>query len=376
MEAVSPLVEEPLLTMPAIEPAKVAQEEGLAGSGQTARDGDPYTSPCLVVSRGSADPEGLAAAHAEATVVDVAPARAQAEKVPSSPPFIHTARRTARFRMPRPEKQQLLDNFCGLGKSDPRTLIVVGHADDESIGAGARLAQLGEVWVAHATDGAPRDPAVARRHAFETRHAYAEKRHREALEALALAGVTEDRVTCLGAYDGEASMHLVDLCLQVAEMVDTLEPDVVVTHPYEGGHTDHDATAFAVHLACGLLRREGVKPPAVFEITSYNAPNGRKVVQEFLPHRRADLDRKLIRLGQEERELKKRMYDCFETQQAVLREFDTAVEKFRPAPRYVFTRPPHPGQLNYERYGDRFLGRRFRESAEEALRSLRLRRGT
>ena len=35
------------------------------------------------------------------------------------------------------------------------------------------------------------------------------------------------------------------------------QPDVVLTHPYEGGHSDHDSTAFAVHLAAGILRRDG-----------------------------------------------------------------------------------------------------------------------
>jgi N-acetylglucosamine malate deacetylase 2 len=291
-------------------------------------------------------------------------------------PFAHSRRRTARYRIPRQEKRRLLDRFCGKTGTDapPRTLLIVAHPDDESIGAGARLAELGESWVTYVTDGSPRNLAVARRHGFETREAYAEQRQNEALAALALAGIDDDRIGCLNIVDGEATLNLVELCLKIADLIDTLRPNVVVTHPYEGGHTDHDATAFAVHLACGVLRREGVKPPAVFEMTSYNAVSGEKVVQEFLPHKRADLDRRDVMLGKQQRELKKQMYACFESQQGVLRDFDTSVEKFRPAPRYVFTRPPHAGVLNYERFGDPDLGRRFREGAEEALRQLRVRR--
>ena len=293
-------------------------------------------------------------------------------------PFTQVRKRTARYRIPRQEKSRLLDRFCGLkgATAAPRTLLIIAHPDDESIGAGARLAELGEAWVTYTTDGAPRNPDVARRHGFDSREQYAEQRHREALEALKIAGIGADRVSYLGIVDGEASQNLVELCLKVADLLDRIQPNVVVTHPYEGGHTDHDATAFAVHLACGVLRREGVKPPAVFEMSSYNAANGDRVVQQFLPHRRADLDQRLVRLGRKQRLLKERMYACFETQQRVLGEFSTEFEKFRPAPRYVFTRPPHEGVLNYERYGDPDLGRRFRAGAEDALRELRVRRRT
>jgi LmbE family N-acetylglucosaminyl deacetylase len=309
-------------------------------------------------------------------VASTAPAGLEAATLMRVAPFTHTRKRTARYRIPRQEKRRLLDRFCGQTGSDapPTTLLIVAHPDDESIGAGARLAELGEAWVTYVTDGSPRNPEVARRHGFDTRQAYAEQRRREAQAALAIAGIREERIDCLNVMDGEASLRLVELCLRIADLIDRLRPNVIVTHPYEGGHTDHDATAFAVHLACGVLRREGVKPPAVFEMTSYNAVTGERVVQEFLPHRRADLDRRQLRLGVGQREMKERMYACFETQQGVLRGFDTSVEKFRPAPRYVFTRPPHAGVLNYERYGDPDLGRRFREGAEEALRQLRVRR--
>jgi LmbE family N-acetylglucosaminyl deacetylase len=295
----------------------------------------------------------------------------------NQPPFAIIKRKMSRFRLPRLLKTDLIDRFCAEEAGAPgslTTLIVVAHPDDEAIGAGARLKHLGDAYLVDVTDGAPTDTACAQRHGFQTREAYAEARDRELRNALAIAGLPEDRLITLGFVDGEATLRLTELCLRITELVDTIHPDVVVTHPYEGGHTDHDATAFAVHLACGILRREGVQPPAVLELTSYHARNGHKVVQQFLPDDHADRDQRVLELSDEDREMKRRIFECFATQHEVLGQFTTHFEKFRPAPRYVFTRPPHPGQLNYERYGDPERGKTWREEAHHALRLLRMRR--
>ena len=283
-----------------------------------------------------------------------------------------------RYRMPRRLKRSLIERFCTVADpadaQAPSVMIVVAHPDDESIGAGSRLSKLTDAYVVNVTDGAPRNPEVARRYGFSSREEYAEARYSELMRAMAVAGIPEERVICLDYVDGEASLRLVDLVLDVARLIDDHSPDIIITHPYEGGHTDHDSTAFAVHLACGLLRREGVEPPAVLEITSYHVRDGQRVVHDFLPHDGADIEQRLLLLSNEEQELKRKMYDCFETQQTVIQTFATAIEKFRPAPRYVFTEPPHEGQLNYERYGDPQLGERWRRAAEEALERLRVRK--
>jgi len=287
-------------------------------------------------------------------------------------------RRAARFRIPRLLKSELIDRFVSPRVEDLASLtslIVVAHPDDESIGAGSRLALLGNAWVLAVTDGAPHDVECARDHGFASREEYAEARDRELRQALSVAGFPEDRLVKLDFVDGEATLRLVELCRRVAEMIDAIRPEVIVTHPYEGGHTDHDATAFAVHLACGMLRRERVRLPAILELTSYHSRDGRKVVQEFLPHEGADREQRVVRLDADDREMKQRMFDCFATQTRVLEQFSTHFERFRPAPRYVFTEPPHPGLLNYERYGQPNRGRTWREQAERVLRLLRMRRG-
>lgn len=294
----------------------------------------------------------------------------------AAPQAIVRNRRTSRYRMPRTLKHELLDRFCRaetLPHENPSVMIIVAHQDDESVGAGSRLCKLTDAWVVHVTDGAPRNPEVAKRYGFETREEYAEARWNELMRAMELAGVPQDRLIHLGYADGEAAYRMVDLVIDVAELIDQHAPDIVITHPYEGGHTDHDATAFAVHLACGILRREGTTPPVVLEMTSYHDREGRRVVHEFLPHERADRARRAVHLTEGEQQLKQRMFECFTTQQAVLTTFSTAIEKFRPAPRYLFTQPPHEGLLNYEKYGDPELGERWRYNARQALAELRVR---
>ena len=293
-------------------------------------------------------------------------------------PFAMIRRKTGRFRLPRRLKAQLIDQFCSTDNAALKsftTLLIVAHPDDESIGAGARLRHLGDAYVVDVTDGAPRDDSVAHRHGFDTREEYAAARRRELDKALALAGLPPDRLIALNFVDGELSLRLAELCLKVSELIDSRRPQVVLTHPYEGGHTDHDATAFAVHLACGVLHREGISPPAVLELTSYHARNGKKVVQQFLPHRRADRGQRTVQLSEEDRNVKQRIFDSFDSQRHLLEHFSMQFERFRPAPRYVFTEPPHEGQLNYERYGDPDRGKIWREHAERALRALRMRRG-
>ena len=305
------------------------------------------------------------------------PGKSDFREIPiTKAPHTIVKKRAARYRMPRKLKQGLLDRFVLAEKqgSHPKVMIIAAHQDDETVGAGARLCAISDAWIVHVTDGAPDAPGIAQRYGFETREEYAAQRRQEVNAALDIAGVLPEHRLCLNYVDGEASLRMVDLVLRIADLIDNIEPDVIITHPYEGGHTDHDATAFAVHLACGLLRREGAKPPAVLEMTSYFRKQGRRVVHEFLPHKRADLDMREIELTAELRAKKQQMYDCFTSQVRVIQSFGAELEKFRPAPRYLFTQPPHEGELNYERFGDPMRGERWRRDAVEAMAKLRLRK--
>jgi LmbE family N-acetylglucosaminyl deacetylase len=284
-------------------------------------------------------------------------------------------RAESRFALPRATSEQLLGRLIlesPLVGPPPKTAVIVAHPDDEAIGAGALMRDLPGVVVAHVTDGAPKRPEVAQRNGHETREDYLRARREEVVAALGLVGIPAERIRCLGFVDGEAALRLVEVSYAVAGLLDELRPEVVLTHPYEGGHTDHDATAFAVHLACGVLRREGAPAPIVLELASYHNRGGRRVHADFLPFWTVPTRR--VDLPPEAQLLKARMFRYFTTQQHVLSSFPLNVERFRIAPRYVFTAPPHAGPLDYERYCTTITGAEWRANAEKALQVLRAKR--
>lgn len=254
----------------------------------------------------------------------------------------------------------------------PRVLVVAAHPDDETIGVGGMFPRLaGALRILHVTDGAPRHRRQWGRQEFRDWDAYAAQRHGEVRSALAVAGLrAEDVCRRMGVMDSEVSLNLVPVTHRLMEIVNEIRPQVVITHPYEGGHTDHDATAFAVRAAVTLLAREGAAAPALAEFTSYHNEGGEKVVNRFLPWDGApETD---VPLTGEEKEMKRRMYDCFVTQQGVLRDMPIRVERYRPAPRYDFTEAPHAGRLRYERYPLGIRGKHWRQLAADAMEHLGL----
>ncbi|MEX2110459.1 MAG: PIG-L family deacetylase [Gemmatimonadaceae bacterium] len=283
--------------------------------------------------------------------------------------------RDARYKHSPELTTAVLDGIAqraALAKSKTTTLVVVAHPDDEAIGAGGLLAGIPDAVIAHVTDGSPRDDKYAQSKGFQTRDAYARERRREVVSALAHVGITPERCRGLGYVDGEASQQMVELVFDVADLVDEVRPDIVFTHPYEGGHSDHDATAFAVHLACGILRRDKVPAPLVLELTSYHNFSGQRRVLDFLPF--IGTESRTIELNESERGVKKRMYEEFASQKVVLERFPIGIERFRAAPRYLFTVAPHEGLLDYERYCTFITGAQWRDNAGRALRMLRTRR--
>jgi N-acetylglucosamine malate deacetylase 2 len=269
------------------------------------------------------------------------------------------------------EIDQLL---VALARGDGDLMIIAAHPDDDVIGAGALMARVPRVRVVYATDGAPRDGHDARGHGFADVSAYAAARQREACAALALAGVDADRIACLGVADQQATFALDLLALAIGQRLRVQAPAVVLTHAYEGGHPDHDATAFAVHAALELVQRgpsPSSGPPALLEFAGYHSgPNGGRDTG-FVA---ADSPVLTKELDEGERRLKARMFACHASQASVLASFGVDRERFRRAPRYDFARPPHDGPLLYEQPGSGAAwgidGARWRREAVAARRRL------
>jgi LmbE family N-acetylglucosaminyl deacetylase len=210
-----------------------------------------------------------------------------------------------------------------------RIVIVAAHPDDETIGMGGQLASLENVMLIQATDGAPRRRADWRQ--------YARARRGELLCAASLAAIAPERCIEIGLPDQEAAYHLVELSCHLSRLFREIRPEIIFTHPYEGGHPDHDATAFAVHQAASA---------PIVEFTSYHrGASGGIETGCFLGPAG-----EVFRLSGRQKSMKQRMLDCFSTQCETLRWFHVDQERFRRAPEYDFCRPPHPGPVFYESF--------------------------
>jgi len=231
--------------------------------------------------------------------------------------------------------------------SDTHCTVIAAHPGDEIVGAGCLISRLGNVSVLHVTDGA-RDVEVARAAGFEDVAAYAKARKQECVDALTLANVSEDHVIDFAARDTSACDCLSDLTKRIAQHLQESRAEIVLTHPYEGGHPDHDATALATHAAMQLMKQNGFKPPTLFEMALHPGNDDISKVTEFLPG--AEGETTTLVLDQHATELKRRMFECLKSQQQSVESSPLGYERFRLPPEYDFTAPPQKGKLHYENF--------------------------
>jgi LmbE family N-acetylglucosaminyl deacetylase len=226
--------------------------------------------------------------------------------------------------------------------------VIVAHPADEVFGAGCLISKLVDVTVLHITDGAAGNMENSSAVGYQERAEYAQARKRECLSALAIANVPEDRVVDFEIPDHCASNCLADLTRRIITFLQVSGAEIVVTHPYEGGHPDHDAAAFATHTALRLMKENGLRPPALFEMALHPSEDFKARVPEFLPGQERETTTLL--LDDRATKLKKRMFDCLDTQRESMARSPFGPEKFRQPTEYDFTSPPHDGKLLYENF--------------------------
>jgi len=241
-----------------------------------------------------------------------------------------------------------------------RVLVLVAHADDESVCYGALLQRMREPVVAIATDGAPRDRYFWER--FGSREAYAAVRRDEARRAMRLAGVRE--LALLAEEDSRLEDQRLFLNLGAAytlleKLMERVRPRAIATLAYEGGHPDHDSCSL---LGARLGWQFGVP---VWEAPVYSRENagvvqaqvedGREAtpcegtfrVQQFLCE---SGDEVVVEIDAGELQRKRAMCAQYASQGDFLETFDVRREVVRPQVKYDYTRAPHEGRTNYEQW--------------------------
>jgi LmbE family N-acetylglucosaminyl deacetylase len=239
----------------------------------------------------------------------------------------------------------MMADFAGLLG---RTLVIVAHPDDETVGCGALLQRIAEPIVVFATDGAPRDQYFWGKYGSRLR--YQRVREEEARVALALAGVSE--VAFLGAQplangegiaDQELYLHLEEAYSRIANIVNHHRPETILTLAYEGGHPDHDCCSIlAAHLA-------SQHELPVWEVPLYHLPSSGEI--EYQRYFTLDKSEIVLDVTCEELAVKREMVQAYASQHPFLLAFDLKTERVRLQPAYDYTRPSHPGKLNYEAWG-------------------------
>ncbi|WNG14158.1 PIG-L deacetylase family protein [Cystobacter fuscus] len=236
-------------------------------------------------------------------------------------------------------------------------LFVTAHPDDAVRGASWLLRRSPHAYVVHVTPGTP--------------EAHDQLLEQASFEALSLAGLGPERLLSLGTRERMASQELATLTECLVALLKALRPTLLVVHPYEGGHPDHDAAAFISHAAVALLVRGGRTPPSLLEMAvpacGHPAPHPSGFQSAW-----DDRPVATVALSAEDRALKQRMLACQASHGWDSRSASSAPEHYRLAPRYDFTRPPRAGRLLYDVPTPGMTAVRWRRLARRALEQLKL----
>lgn len=253
----------------------------------------------------------------------------------------------------------------GSADSNLRIVVLAAHPDDETIGASVLLSRFPKSSVAFLTDGAPKNTHLWPPGMPGSRQDYADLRREEVVNALSIAGISQERIFWLAGGDQEAVFEINRLADEFRKVLLETKADLVITHPYEGGHPDHDAAPVVACIAVSLLENS----PVLAEMTSYHARNGQCVTGEFLNN---DESKQMsVKLCESDKQRKRRMIDTYVSQRLVLENFPVDEEPLRLMPEYDFSQPAHDGQLWYEIMGW-MTGARWRELVIQTLEKNRV----
>lgn len=240
---------------------------------------------------------------------------------------------------------------------DEPVAVIVAHPDDETLWTGSALRRLKQLRLILLTDGAPLDMGDAIRCGFDSRETYTNARASEFNAALAALDV-HTRYQRYDVPDQQAAATL-------APIIDRLAADLagvtaVITHPYEGGHPDHDAAAYAARAVVDRLALSG-STPALVEFACYHAVDGERRLGEFWADPASPEQTRALDVA--DRARVGAAIAAHRTQAMVIGDWQPAFEHWRAAPAYDFAAPPSPGWCLYDALGWAMNSTRWRALA-------------
>jgi LmbE family N-acetylglucosaminyl deacetylase len=191
-------------------------------------------------------------------------------------------------------------------------------------------------------------------------------RMRELATASGILGLNESRVHLLNQPDLGMIRDLDRAADAAAKLIRTIQPDAICVTAFEGGHPDHDLTNF---LAYEASHRAGIRPK-IYEFPLYNGTGPVRHWRWRINAFPADgLPTRYTRLYDDAIRRKHSMMRAYASQWMFMIPARLACpwqtmlnigEPFRESPiDRDHALPPHPGQLNYERWFNGFLKTRF-----------------
>lgn len=230
--------------------------------------------------------------------------------------------------------------------NNDRILLLVAHPDDETIAFGGHISQCPELFLVHLTEGSPDNLRYAYMYGCSSKKEYAELRMNELERALTVCDFNQSHYCNLRYNDIGVVYAIENVLWEVLHLIEKIRPTVILTHPYEGGHPDHDCAAYITQKAIEILFPDnGLSQIRRSEFTCYHGRNGYMETGTFLGFSE---NIKTIHLPMESKRKKEEMLKCYKSQKEMLSLFCVDKEMFRDAPVYSFCTPPHDGKLLYE----------------------------
>ncbi|MGH9858494.1 MAG: PIG-L deacetylase family protein [Candidatus Acidiferrales bacterium] len=221
-----------------------------------------------------------------------------------------------------------------------RILILIPHPDDEVVGCCAAIgrarAQGSEVFGACLTTGVPAREVFWpwQRAGHARRVARRRDESRRAAEMLGIEFLSSAEVPTR-----QLKSHIAPTLATVRDQIRRSGADTIWTPAYEGGHQDHDVTNFIA----SRLRAE----VNVWEFSEYNYFGDKVRSQEFFAPNGSERE---FALTKDEQLLKRKALRLYASEKGNLNYVRTEREVFRPLAAYDYSRPPHTGELFYQRY--------------------------